>query len=542
MRLKINYSRVVVALLGCLLTIGCKYDTDIAHPEDYVKIYMPQAIDNPATYNLIMSDTAQLIVYGANYGGVGYPASDIKVHFEADPSLTADYNAAHQTAYLPMPDGSYELETAEAVIPKGKTSTDPLTLKVKTIGSLDPNVQYLLPIKITTSVDSLLNDKLKITYFVIRAKYDLINVSMAEGDKDSVLHSLNMADTAQTIYYSAQYRADVEVNTDISLAFDVKANLVDSFNAYHGTSYPVMPEGSYTLSATNATIQKGETATDQLQLKVKTRGHLTRFVKYLLPVTLTEASGDLLSPSKKVVIDEDKATSYFLIQATAKGIELTIMSYGKNSGDNDLESLANLVKQYNPDLLYIRQLDKNTSRSGPEDQPRKLSQLLGMPNYIFFKGLDYQGGEYGDGLFSKFPINQGATKTYELSSSGSEKGTLGIIQLKLQDTLALYFAGTHLNASYSNKMTQTAELLEITKDYSGSFILAGAFNGRPNGTYDNMNKLDEQFTFPCNCDAYDQYVMYKQADDFQVLSYQEIDADVTKYKIFLLKVKWYYED
>lgn len=543
MKFKNIYSSILVGLCLALCTVSCKYDTDIANPEKYVKIYMPQAVGGPDIHTLAMTDTAQILIYGANYGGTGYPDQDIPVHFEVRDDLVGGYNAAHGTNYLPIPDDAYELEADDAIIPKGKLSTKALSLKIITVNKLEDRVKYLIPIHITTTgKDSSVNKSLATTYFIVEARYDLIHVSMTEGDRDSVLHSLNMADTAQSIYYTAQYASDVDVDTDISLTFGVNPDLVDSFNTKHGTDYPVMPTGSYELLTTSANILQGETVTEPLRLKVKTRGYLTRFVKYLLPVTITKASADLSSPGKKIVVDKSKETAWFLIQATAKGIVLTIMSYGKNSGDNNLQALADLVKQYDPDLLYIRQLDKNTTRSGPEDQPAKLSQLLGMPDYIFFKGLDYQGGEYGDGLFSKFPVNTSETKTYELYSSGAEQGTLGIIQVKIQDSLRLYFSGTHLNANYARKMDQTAELLGITKDYNDPFILAGAFNGRPNGSYDNMNELKSQFTFPTTGDEYDQYIMYKPGDDFQVLSYQTIESSVTKYDLFLLKIKWYYED
>src|SRR5699024_2014763 len=301
------------------------------------------------------------------------------------------------------------------------------------------------------------------------------------------------------------------------------------------------PMGSYDLTTKNTTIFKGDKKTAKLSLKIKTKQVLDNFKKYLLPVQIISATGDL-EHSKKIVIDEQRKTAFFIVEALpVGGIELTIMSYGKNSGDNDLQALADLISQYDPDLLYIRQLDKNTSRSGPTNQPQVVSQLLGMPHYIFFKGLDYQGGYYGDGLYSKFPLVASETKTHELYSSGSEQGTLGIVQLKIQDSLRLYFAGTHLNAVYDTKISQPVELLGYMDDYNAPLILAGAFNGRPNGDYYNMNDLQDQFTFPCtSCSIYDQYIMYKPGNDFQVLEYKEISIDeITKYTIFLLKLKWY---
>lgn len=551
MKQKLNYIVLCGVLIGLIQLSSCKYDTEIAHPEDYVKIYMPQAIDNPATYNLTMSDTAQTIIYGANYGGTGYPASDVTVNFAATMSLTEAYNTENNTSYLPMPEGGYELEATTAVIPKGKTSTPPLKMKINTIGELEPNVQYLLPIQITTQTDSLISQVLGVTYFVIKANYDLIDISMPEAGDKPVNYSFNIADTAQNVWYSAQIASEVDIERDIAVSFDARPQLVDSFNIANGTEYPVLPEGSYTLTQTNATIGIGETKTRPFSLKVKTKDILTPFVQYLLPIQITKAAGDL-SPSKKIVINKEKGTTYFLIEATKKGIELTIVSYGKGSGYNDMEALANSIKTYDPDLLLVRELDVNTSRSGPSDQPKKLAALLNMPYYVFANALDYQGGEYGSAVFSKFPIDESATKTYMLSSSKSEKGPLAIIKVLVDGNLPLYFAGTHINANGTIRNTmQVPELMDIMEDYEGPLILAGDFNADPADMNDTYGELSKQFTFPCHdCPAnypatspktHSDYVMYKPERDFTVLDYRVGQSAVGSHLPVVLKLKWYAE-
>lgn len=538
-----------LVLLATLYLGSCKYNTDIATPEAYERIYMPQAGDNPVTYHLTMADTAQTLIYGADYGGIDFPATDLSVHFSVEPTLVDSYNESHNTAYQLLPASSYELEATDATIPKGKTSTKPLALKVKTIGVLEHGVQYLLPLEISSSKDIQKSDGLGVTYFLVDAKYDIINVEMNDADKNPVSRILNMADTAQTLSFTAKATADDDLPSDIDVSFAAEQKLVDSFNLKNDTHYEKMPAGSFELVQRKGKIHAASGSTDPLEIKIMTKDFLTPFAEYLLPVRITEATGDL-PVSSKIEISPSKATLYYLIQATKNGIELTVVSYGKGSGYNDMDALAASIKSYQPDLLLIRELDLNTTRSGPADQPKQLASLLGMPYYVFANALDYQGGEYGCAIYSKYPIDAAATKTFMLSSSKSEKGPLAITKVMVDGKYPLTFAGTHLNATGTirNDM-QVPELMDIMKQYSGPVILAGDFNAAPGNADDTYGVLTQEFTRPCQDCApnfpasapktYSDYILYKSANDFSVLDYHVGQNAIGTHLPVVLKVKFY---
>jgi hypothetical protein len=167
-----NIARVIASVaIVALLTMGCKYDTSISNPAAYVQLYMPQAVKNPVHYTFTVSDTNQVIIYGAAYGGVGYPDKNIPVSFTADTTMTEAYNIQNGTSYLSMPAGSFKLAAPQAVIPKGKLSTDPLQLTITTEGYLQPTESYLLPVRLSAEKgDSTVSQSLDVTYFVITAK------------------------------------------------------------------------------------------------------------------------------------------------------------------------------------------------------------------------------------------------------------------------------------------------------------------------------------------------------------------------------------
>lgn len=537
---------VSIVILSVSLFTSCKYNTEIAHPEKYTSVYMPEAKGNPVVKNLIMTDSSQIITYSAYYAGTGYPSEDMTVNFEVDTSLVKSFNTKNHTNYSPMPVGSYQLESTSATIPKGKVSTQPLSLKIKTLGVLDSAKKYLLPVRIKNAENDSVSANFGITYYLISANYEYVNVFMGNGGNKPVGKSLIGSDTDRTITFQAEYNG-ADPGNDIKIYFEVDTTLTDSFNSRNGTNYSSLPGGSYELSQTTATIKEGTAVTKSIPVKIKTNSYLKPLKKYLLPIRIDTVKGDL-DVSKKLSIEKDKRNIYFLIVTKHGSVVIKVMCFAKNSGDTNLQAIADYINGVDPDLLVVRQLDVNTSRI-PVDQPQKLSQLVKMPHYAFATGLHYQGGEYGTALFSKFPINSSETKTYMLPSSSSEKAPLAIIQTKVNKYLHLYLAGTQLNADDNNRNSnQVPPLMDYMSNYNGPMILAGDFNSYPSKMGYTFDQLTKQFTLPCiNCSSYSlyagNYIVYKPAINFETLNYQIIDKKdnpVSKYYTAILKVKIYY--
>lgn len=184
----------------CLLAIGCKYDTDISNPEDYVKIYMPQANEAPAKRTFTMADTAQTIIFGAAYGGPNYPLENIEVSFKVNASLVQEFNTINGTNYELLPQNSYTLEKTSSVIEKGTLKSEPLKIKVRTNGFLQAFKQYLLPVSIEQLNTQLpINESLRTSYFLVEAQREgIILKVMSYGIKSGTVDMNAVAEIVNT--------------------------------------------------------------------------------------------------------------------------------------------------------------------------------------------------------------------------------------------------------------------------------------------------------------------------------------------------------
>lgn len=169
------YRLAVTVVCAALAFSSCKDDINLpSQPaENYVQVYMPQAANGVMKSTLKISDQVQDIIFGANYGGEGYPAADIPVKFSVKPELVDSYNQANGTSYSLLPSDSYTMSATEAVIPKGKLNTEPLKIGVKTkgAGAIEVLKDYILPVSLDAPMK--VNENLRTTYFIVRAQPDL---------------------------------------------------------------------------------------------------------------------------------------------------------------------------------------------------------------------------------------------------------------------------------------------------------------------------------------------------------------------------------
>jgi endonuclease/exonuclease/phosphatase family metal-dependent hydrolase len=169
----------------------------------------------------------------------------------------------------------------------------------------------------------------------------------------------------------------------------------------------------------------------------------------------------------------------------------------------DLEAIAKVIRDNSPDLVALQEVDVNTIRSGKtSNQAADLAKLSGLPYYFFAKAIDYEGGEYGVAILSKFPITD--MKNTQLPTAPETKGerrTLASTVVTLPHGDRIVFACTHLDAQRSdtNRLLQINKITEILQDEKLPVVIAGDFNAQPSTRI--INRLDQFFKRSCTVDC-----------------------------------------
>ena len=167
------------------------------------------------------------------------------------------------------------------------------------------------------------------------------------------------------------------------------------------------------------------------------------------------------------------------------GFELKIGSYNIANGrnvDHDLSVLGNDIKEQGLDIVGIQEVDQFVNRSGNQDTMKILSESSGLEYYTFFRAIHHDGGEYGLGILSRYPIVSKSRKL--LDSKGEEQRIFCKAVIDINGEKINFFV-THL--SYEDmtlNAKQTATIIKELRDTDGNFILTGDFNTSDFGAYE----------------------------------------------------------
>ncbi len=201
----------------------------------------------------------------------------------------------------------------------------------------------------------------------------------------------------------------------------------------------------------------------------------------------------------------------------------------------DVNAIANAIKQQNPDLVALQEIDVNTTRSGTTlNEAAELGRLTGL-KYYFAKAIDYGGGEYGVAILSKYTME--STKNTPLPTAAGTNGeprTLATAVITLPDGKKILFAATHLDAQSAdtNRVLQVNRIVEILQQEQLPVIIGGDFNAVPGTRV--INALDAAFTRTCvtNCgftipvinpNKTIDFIAFRPSNKFKVVEHKVID-------------------
>lgn len=157
----------------------------------------------------------------------------------------------------------------------------------------------------------------------------------------------------------------------------------------------------------------------------------------------------------------------------------------------DLERIAKVIQSVSPDVVALQEVDRKTGRTNRVDQPAELARLTKM-KVVFEKNIDFQGGQYGNAVLSKWPIVKHKNVHLPSLNKGEQRGVL-ICDLKPPARKKpILFLCTHLDhrADSAERLASAKRINElIAKRSDVAAILAGDLNAtRDSSTLKTFSK------------------------------------------------------
>lgn len=160
-----------------------------------------------------------------------------------------------------------------------------------------------------------------------------------------------------------------------------------------------------------------------------------------------------------------------------KKAKITIASYNVQclSYGTQLEQISKEIMEVNPDIIGIQELDYNTTRTNNTNQLEQLALATGYKYFCFSKTIDYEGGEYGHGIMSKYPLLNFKTTPFAIQDSENRCFSRAEIEINGKK---IVFYNTHLEFGGNIQSNQIKEIFTLSQqdDYA---IITGDMNCIP---------------------------------------------------------------
>ncbi|MGE3309256.1 MAG: endonuclease/exonuclease/phosphatase family protein [Limisphaerales bacterium] len=164
--------------------------------------------------------------------------------------------------------------------------------------------------------------------------------------------------------------------------------------------------------------------------------------------------------------------------------DLRVMTYNLHHGEGvdgrlDLERIARVIRAANPDLVALQEVDRNAARTGGMDQAAEYSRLTGLYG-AYGAAMPFQGGEYGQALLSRWPLEDFAVIQLP-GTRGKEPRIAVSAWVEIPRLGRIRWIGTHLDAGRddADRWDQAGALVEILGRDSAPTLLVGDFNATP---------------------------------------------------------------
>ena len=221
---------------------------------------------------------------------------------------------------------------------------------------------------------------------------------------------------------------------------------------------------------------------------------------------------------------------------TAPPDTLRILAYNIHHAEGmdeviDLHRIADLIREVNPDLVALQEVDSVVTRTNGVDQAAELGRLTGLTP-VFGRFMAYQGGAYGMALLSRLDILDSDNLRLP---DGDEPRTSVSATVQTPGGRQFRFSGIHFYRTEEERLAQAMKLEDYLADGGLPEILAGDFNSEPGGAVMNylgerwttLSKGEDNLTFSSFDPVREiDFVLVRPADAFEVLQHRLLDDPV----------------
>ncbi|TWT43096.1 hypothetical protein KOR42_45020 [Thalassoglobus neptunius] len=165
------------------------------------------------------------------------------------------------------------------------------------------------------------------------------------------------------------------------------------------------------------------------------------------------------------------------------GVRMTVMTYNIHHAEGtdgilNPTRIAKIIRATNADLVALQEVDRRTTRVDGRDLLNEIATETKLHS-AFGKSIEFAGGEYGNAILSRWPIQKNETILLPRLNNGEQRSML-VADIAIRETEnTLTFVSTHLDhrADDSERFLSVEQInSQFEKEGEHPILLAGDFN------------------------------------------------------------------
>jgi endonuclease/exonuclease/phosphatase family metal-dependent hydrolase len=233
---------------------------------------------------------------------------------------------------------------------------------------------------------------------------------------------------------------------------------------------------------------------------------------------------------------------------------LRVLTYNIHHGEGmdgafDLPRLARIIESTGADLVALQEVDQGTQRASGVNQLTELARLTHLHG-TFGKAMDFQGGGYGVGVLSRWPIRHTALHPLPDPPDREPRTSLTVSVRISRAGPLVQFTSTHLDSGrdLGNRVAQAQELNHLLVREDGvPKILAGDMNSglqaEPmlilNSDWKNVSPDDPPPAVPTGRPGRVDHVLVRPFNGWKVVDAKVVDAPIASdHRPVLVVLEW----
>lgn len=177
--------------------------------------------------------------------------------------------------------------------------------------------------------------------------------------------------------------------------------------------------------------------------------------------------------------------SFLFSDKVPERLSITVMSYNIHHGAdqnerNTLDSMGHFIRSSGADIIGLQEVDSFCERTGKVHQMQHLADISGL-HAAFVRHFAFQGGAYGQGLLSRYPIRSIENIRLSLLKPDSLRQSLALIvgEIELPGNKRILVANAHFSLDSDTRMVQAQEVLSYLEQRKMPAIFMGDLNALP---------------------------------------------------------------